>query len=454
MKNMNTFMQNFRGSINSGIFAIVNRLLNLKAESGKFNANLCSMPFNIIGRIKNTGAAQYPEIFVAYKLPANPELYSSASLVITEEGGLFSHAALDLMEQATPAIIGWPGISTLRDGAWMHFSCKPGEYLKIQEQKSISESCKQLLHRYTAEHFETCDDYAILNQVVDQMIAHSNFPKENASTKLTERLQKKIEAKFIHLFSLYETQEINVCPKKRLRAEFKHIAPYLPNKLFPIVSSPPYYSKGKALLFLRDKVQKGLKLSPIIKVKVPKLFIINQETIKEGFNVDIKKFTPNFKEYVENQISALQMNFPLIARSASELEDSSAHRGAGIFSSLKARDKQNIWQALQGVIESDNSPRAQEYKNRIGASSEFLMSIIVQEYVPHATISGVLITSNDAKKWEMSQIQIVEGYGSGVEDNKTVSLLGINTKTKKIEYCTIFGVPFEYRNSSKHCRRR
>jgi len=104
---------------------------------------------------------------------------------------------------------------------------------------------------------------------------------------------------------------------------------------------------------------------------------------------------------------------PYAVRSSAPKEDGVEASFAGIHSTSLNVPKKFLEEAIRGVEASAYSPRAEEYRRRLGVSGAPEMAVCIQTFIP-AELSGVLFTRNPATGADEYVVEAVRGLGEAI----------------------------------------
>lgn len=396
-------VQLLMGTVNDSILGSVSRIL-AKLEQKNYSSKATETSLSgfstttqtvhgtlrIIKDLSMLKSAKQGEILVIPTLPPHVEKYRNASAVISQAGGIFSHAAIDLREMNIPSLIG----------------------------------CQEAYDKLTA-----LDGKAVtLKLSIDDINEISPCTDINLIGKLgigTKKQVKVIEK---------NSKEPLVGKSKNLLKLSEYIPSPLEFGSFNI-AIPAFVTidSDYAKAFFEQTIEgKSLKQSIIDILKEDKDATTKSQSISKL--LDQTKLDENIKNGLQEHFEVFQKQNldkkPFIVRSSGETEDGGKTSLAGLFKSvgnLKSIDE--YFEGVQKVWKSAFSLQAIDAFCESGAELEtfFSMSVVLQEYLDDGTFSGVAFSDAGRKSEKTSGIQVVDGLGGGVKGKQRPATVFVKT---------------------------
>lgn len=416
-----TFLQFQMGLLNGTVLGAIDRLIQADRIQQTDHGTLKGIPTKlgtVTGKVVIVrDNEKFPEvchgdILVLQNLPPAHKGYLKASAVISETGGMLSHAAVMLKELSVPCLVG------AKDAR---------EYLQDLEGKWVKVTINKKGHH------------------VEEIPQEEAVFKEEDTFDLTTCLNRAFKAQ-----SAIEKHHLH-----QILSRFTHQKDAELQKLIGqalaltnCADLKPYVWKGKgyALQDLRSLKLQGFQVPEVGVLKAERIFALSgwRQEIEEALNNE------NFAK-----INELIMNRPLpgelikafeevwcplqgddalqemIVRSSSGMEDTGTQRMAGLFESVgPVKTFEEGLHAFRTVLASAFSERAINFCS--DRSKLFSMDIFVQRYVSKGTHSGVAFSVSDPNNWDNVALQVTHGFGGGVDGTGNPTMLTIDAARNQI----------------------
>lgn len=435
-----------------------------------------TQPANLIGKLRfvdsdeNFKPAQPGEILVIRNASPEVHLYSGATAIIAEQGGLFSHAAITFSNLGIPALLGCfiealspyngklihlklndetPAFQVLPDEIAKMIEGIAGETLEAASQ--IEMLPKEIGEIVSMQFYKKVFSKLSPEEIIPFLIypyAQSYIVQERQETKLIKQrlwgtdnalernyLAGKLERKLNQLRKIAEldgnrlvSQEIEVeilqtqrelsslnlnrigfgksGKKENLDRLFKLLPSIELEKLQ--LDIPPYVSFEAETLVWRQYPEIKAQIKVIIKQDLP----VSEKSQQ------IHHLISGIKLDEEALINSIPIDGDLIVRSSAKLEDQCQNAAAGIFESVPVKNREKLTEGFLTVLSSAFSERALTmfaFPENNQSDLLFEMEWIVQSYVKEGQYSGVAFSVANEKQWNMVGMQLVHGLGGGVD---------------------------------------
>lgn len=447
-------------------------------------------PASLIGKIRyivsdeNFEPAQPGEILVIKNASPEVHKYAAATAIISEQGGLFNHAAITFSNLKIPALLG-ASIEEFReyDGQLI--------YLKLDSRHSFFErlpdEVEPLMDAIGELSIESAEILESLPNEIGEILAqqfygsllqkssakefsvyfHYPLAQKSLLEAKTEcfqlkrslwRSDDKIERKFLYtqlktkLEKLREIYELNQdqasveeldneiirLEQQTNHFEIDHLGFGKSGKkenLEHLQEILPSIETDRMNLFIPQFVTfdaESLIWQQFPKIKADIEIILREEKLSnEDKSKQIRAIIALIPLDSNLLLRSIGLEGDLIVRSSASLEDQCEMAAAGIFDSIPVVNGEEISEAFLKVLGSAFSERALAFfKTDEERRALFNMNLIVQKYISDGSYSGVAFSVANKEQWSTVGMQVVAGLGGGVDGTQIPTHAFIDTKGK------------------------
>lgn len=482
---LDSVVQMVQGSLHTGLAAALDQFINIPSQQSENISGLSTQQANVIGKVRfiSTGEdfepAREGEILIIQNASSEVHKYAKAAAIISEQGGVFSHAAITFKELGIPALLGCD-IKLLKDfeGKYIHLrlaekpfiTLLPEEAIPIVENASVPtiemalmiENLSKDVGKVVAEPFyQSVFEKLSSKEIVPFMqynYAQDYYIKEKSKVKDLEKRLWKVESPLEkgHLLSQIEAKlnklrEVALEWNSDLAHEIENDLVEVKRRSAQMQLKKPFFGPSGKI----ENLERLLEFMPTIKLShfaldVPAIYqnFKAQEFIWEKhpeLKIEIQKILNSELAQAEKSqqilalISKIEINpsllgsfeGDLIVRSSAKLEDQANSAAAGIFTSVPVKDSRDLPQAFREVLSSAFSEKALAFYSQLKLEDKeavFDMGFIVQKYISNGEFSGVAFSVANAKNWDVAGMQLVKGLGGGVDGHQTPAQMFVDTR--------------------------